>query len=82
MDPTVKKIYRRIAKEYGLTESQIKEIVEHQFLFVKGIMREGVKDLPETFKGVQLTYLGKIAVRSYKLEEYKIKAQWRNKKKN
>jgi hypothetical protein len=74
MDPTIKKVYRRIAKEYGVSEQQVKEVVEHQFLFVKGIMRKGIKNFPETFKGVQLTYLGKFAVRKYKVEEYKRKS--------
>jgi nucleoid DNA-binding protein len=71
---TLKEIYKEVAKEHGLTETEVEEIVSAQFLFVRETMREGEKNKPDTFKAIQLTHLGKFAIRKHKLEEFKKKA--------
>ena len=73
MNPVVKRIYQKIASDHNLSVAQVKEIVEQQFEFVRKVMAEGEKNKPETFKTIQLTHLGKFAVRKYKLEEFKKK---------
>lgn len=78
MNPTVSKLYKEIAKKHGITPTQVKEIVESQFKFVKDTMASGIKNVPESFKSIQLTNLGKFAVRTHKLEEYKRKAERRS----
>lgn len=81
MNPTIKKIYREISLELGISEKKVEEIVENQFLFVKDTMKKGIKNNPESFKNVQLTHLGKFAVRQYKLKEYQ-KMHERSKRKD
>ena len=70
----LKRIYKELASKHGLTEQQVEEIVVAQFMFVKKTMAEGVKNEVDSFKNIQLTHLGKFAVRRYKIEEYKNKA--------
>ena len=70
---TTKGIYKSIAKQANLTVAQVEEIVQSQFAFVTQTMAEGVKNNPDTFKSIQLTHLGKFAVRKHKLEDYKEK---------
>ena len=74
MNKTLKTLYRDIAKKLDLTEEQVIEAVDKQFLFVRKTMGEGIKNQPETFKNIQLTHIGKFATRDYKLKEYKRKA--------
>tara|TARA_R110002126_G_scaffold127296_1_gene269506 strand:- start:21536 stop:21760 length:225 start_codon:yes stop_codon:yes gene_type:complete len=70
----LKDIYKVIAGKNNLTVKQVEEIAISQFMLIKKTMVEGVKNKPETFKSLQLTHLGKFAIRKYKLEEYKRKA--------
>ena len=77
MHLTTKSIYKKIANQSNLTVAQVEDIVNSQFSFITGIMAEGIKNQPETFKSIQLTHLGKFAVRKHKLEEYKKKADGR-----
>lgn len=74
LNPTLKKIYTEVAEKHGITIKEVEEIVTSQFMLVRKVMNEGIKNEPESFKSVQLTHLGKFAVRKYKLEEYKRKA--------
>lgn len=76
MNPLMKKIYQQIEKEfntssYSPSTGLIEKIVNSQFKFVKDTMATGEKNKPETFKTIQLTHLGKFAVRKKKLEFYK-----------
>jgi len=73
LNQTVRQIYKDIANEYGKTVKEVEEIVVAQFMFVRKTMYEGEKNKPETFKSIQLTHLGKFAIRKYKLEEWKKK---------
>ena len=73
----LKDIYKAIAEKNNLTVKQVEEIAVSQFMLIKKTMLEGVKNKPETFKSVQVTHFGKFAVRKYKLEEYKRKADER-----
>lgn len=73
LNQTVKQIYKDIANEYGKTIKEVEEIVTAQFMFIRKTMHEGEKNNPETFKSIQLTHLGKFAIRKYKLEEWKKK---------
>jgi len=74
MNPRLKKIYKDISAKYDIPVSKVEEIVKHQFKFVSDVMAEGDKNKPETFKTIQLTHIGKFALREYKLKEYKQKA--------
>jgi len=74
MNNKLKDIYTTIANKHGVTVRQAEEMAVSQMMFVKKVMAEGVKNKPETFKSVQVTHLGKFAVRKYKLEDYKRKA--------
>tara|TARA_R110000822_G_scaffold296377_1_gene418801 strand:+ start:306 stop:563 length:258 start_codon:yes stop_codon:yes gene_type:complete len=77
MNLKIKSIYYEIEKEYGISFKQVKDIVENQFKFVKKTMAEGIKNNPKSFKNIQITHLGKFAVRKYKLEEYARKEEGR-----
>lgn len=70
MTPAIKVIYQRIADKHGCTVEQVEEMVVSQFLFVKKVMAQGIKNDVDSFKSIQLTHLGKFAVRKYKIEEY------------
>jgi nucleoid DNA-binding protein len=74
MNPILKKVYKDIGIKYGLTTSEVEKIVRHQFSFVRQVMAQGEKNNPDTFKTIQLTHLGKFAVREYKLKEFQKKA--------
>lgn len=74
MNPALKKLYKDIANRYGLSILEVEKIVKHQFGFVREVMAQGEKNNPDTFKTVQLTHLGKFAVREYKLKEFQQKA--------
>jgi len=80
MNPIMKKIYQEIAEEfktssYSPSTGLIEKIVNSQFKFVKDIMATGEKNRPETFKTIQLTHLGKFAVRKKKIEFYRKKVE-------
>ena len=53
----------------------VEKIVNSQFKFVKDTMATGEKNRPETFKTIQLTHLGKFAVRKKKIEFYRKKVE-------
>jgi len=74
MNPILKKVYTEIGNKYGLTIKEVESVVKHQFSFIRDVMAKGEKDKPETFKTIQITHLGKFAVREYKLKEYQKKA--------
>ena len=80
MNPRLKKIYKDISARYDIPVDKVEEVVKHQFKFVSDVMAEGDKNKPETFKTVQLTHIGKFALRDYKLKEYKEKADGRRTK--
>jgi nucleoid DNA-binding protein len=67
----MKKVFQEIADELQISPGLIEKIVNSQFKFVKDTMATGEKNKPETFKTIQLTHLGKLAVRKKKLEFYK-----------
>ena len=74
MNPIMKKVFQEIAKELnGPSSGLIEKIVNSQFKFVKDTMATGEKNRPETFKTIQLTHLGKFAVRKRKIEFYRKK---------
>jgi nucleoid DNA-binding protein len=70
VDPVIKNIYKQIAEETGLDIKQIQEIVKSQFQFVRDIMASASKNDPDSFKTINITHLGKFAIREYKVEEY------------
>jgi nucleoid DNA-binding protein len=74
MNPILKKVYKDIANKHGLTIEEVEQVVKHQFGFVREVMAKGEKNNPDTFKTIQLTHLGKFAVREYKLKEFQKKA--------
>jgi len=53
----------------------VEKVVNSQFKFVKDVMANGEKNRPDTFKTIQLTHLGKFAVRKSKIEYYKRKVK-------
>lgn len=71
---TLRDIYKLVAEKNGVSIEEVEEIVTAQFMLVRKTMNEGIKNEPESFKGIQLTHLGKFAVRTSKLEEFKNKA--------
>ena len=71
----MKKIYDEIAQELNVPSYLIEKVVNSQFEFVKNVMATGEKNKPETFKTIQLTHLGKFAVRKKKIEFYKRKVE-------
>ncbi len=73
--PIMKKIYQEIANELQISPGLVEKIVNSQFKFVKDTMATGEKNRPETFKTIQLTHLGKFAVRQKKLEFYQKKVK-------
>jgi nucleoid DNA-binding protein len=79
MNPNIKNIYQKIAKKHDLSFEQVKEIVDMQFLFVKEVMAEGKPNNPDSYKTIQLTHIGKFAIREHKLKEYKNKANEKGK---
>lgn len=72
-NPLIKKIFKKISEELQISSGVIEKIVNSQFKFVKDTMATGEKNRPETFKTIQLTHLGKFAVRKKKIEFYKKK---------
>ena len=70
MGPTALKIIKEIALKERLPVETVKKVVELQFHFVRKIMAEGEKGNPETFKTIQLTHLGKFALREKMLKNY------------
>jgi len=73
--PIMKKVYQEIAKELEISPGLVEKVVNSQFKFVKDIMATGEKNRPETFKTIQLTHLGKFAVRKKKIEFYRKKVE-------
>ena len=71
----MKKVYQEIAKELEISPGLVEKIVNSQFKFVKDTMATGEKNRPETFKTIQLTHLGKFAVRKKKIEFYRKKVE-------
>ncbi len=71
----MKKIYDEIAQELNVPSYLVEKVVNSQFEFVKNVMAKGEKNKPETFKTIQLTHLGKFAVRKKKIEFYKRKVE-------
>lgn len=74
MNPRLKKIYKDISARYDIPVDKVEEVVRHQFKFVSDVMAKGNKNKPETFKTIQLTHIGKFALREYKLKEFQKKA--------
>jgi nucleoid DNA-binding protein len=70
MSPTLKRIYKQISQNTGLSMEMVEEIVRSQFQFVKDIMASGEKNDPESFKTINVTHLGKFAIREFKVMEY------------
>lgn len=73
--PILKKVYQEIANELDIPLSLVEKVVNSQFKFVKDVMANGEKNRPDTFKTIQLTHLGKFAVRKSKVEYYKRKVE-------
>lgn len=68
---TIQKVFQKVAKEQGLSIELVTKIVNSQFKFVKDTMALGEKNRPETFKTIQVTHLGKFAVRKKKIEAFR-----------
>ena len=68
---TIQKVVQKIAKEQGISIDIVTKIVNSQFKFVKDTMALGEKNRPETFKTIQVTHLGKFAVRKKKIEQFR-----------
>ena len=73
VSPTIKEICKEIARNNNLPVDVVENIITSQFKFVKDTMAKGEKDKPGTFKTIQITHLGKFAIRKKKLEYYKNK---------
>jgi nucleoid DNA-binding protein len=71
--PQTRRIYEEVARELNLPMDLVEKVLDSQFKFVKEVMAQGEKNKPETFKTIQLTHLGKFAVRKRKIEYYKRK---------
>ena len=69
--PQTRRLYEAVAKELNLPMDLVEKVLDSQFKFVKEVMAQGEKNKPETFKTIQLTHLGKFAVRKRKMEYYK-----------
>ncbi len=71
--PKTREIYEEVAKDLNLPMYLVEKVINSQFRFVKEIMAQGQKNMPESFKTMQLTHLGKFAIRKRKIEYYKNK---------
>ena len=63
-------IEREIADELGLPLDVVKEIVKSQFSFVADIIKNCDRTDPETFKNINIQYLGKFAVKETRRRYY------------
>lgn len=59
------KIYKKIAREEGLATSEVKEIIRHQFKFVKKVMARG------NYNSVRLPKFGIFNVKESRLKNIK-----------
>lgn len=63
--------YKRIADKYDLTEKQVKEIYESQFIFAREVFKLGIKNDPDSFKNLNFIKLGKLYAKKGIVEKYK-----------
>lgn len=71
MNIVLKQLINDIHHKYGIPKKVIEKVVNNQFLFVKEAMAEGEKNDVDSFRNINLTHLGKFAVREYLLKKYK-----------
>ena len=71
MSPSLRKLIKEISLSYNIPIKVVEEVVEDQFLFVREMMANGIKNEPDSFKSVNLTHLGKFSTRDYILQQYK-----------
>lgn len=69
--------YKRLAKKYNLTEKQVKEIFESQFVFSRQAMKEGIHNDVDSFKNINFIKLGKIYVKKGVIERYRKVAEYK-----
>ena len=71
------KIYREVAKEMGISATQVKQVASTQFLLLRDSMKE------KRLKDVRMQYLGVFKVKPYRLrylsqEAKELIKQWTN----
>ena len=71
MSPSLKKLIKEISFTHNIPIKVVEKVVEAQFLFVKETMANGIKNVPESFKSINLTHLGKFSTRDYVLKQFK-----------
>lgn len=59
----IKDIMKQLAKEHGLTEDQVREIVFSPFGLLKKSMKGATKNEASTFKNIRIMNLGLFAVK-------------------
>jgi nucleoid DNA-binding protein len=65
MNIVLKQLINDIHHKYGIPKKVIEKVVNNQFLCVKEAMAEGEKNDVDSFRNINLTHLGKFAVREY-----------------
>jgi CRISPR/Cas system type I-B associated protein Csh2 (Cas7 group RAMP superfamily) len=70
VNPVLKKIYKKIAEDTGVSLETVEAVIRSQFQFVRDTMASAQKNDPSSFKVINVTHLGKFAVREFKVEEY------------
>jgi len=71
MQPEIKKLIKELAERHGMPVDQVEKLIRSQFILVRGAMREGIKNKPETFKNVRLIKLGIFGVKPWRIEKVK-----------
>lgn len=71
MNIVLKQLVNDIHHKYGIPKKVIEKVINNQFLFVREAMAEGEKNDIKSFRNINLTHLGKFAVREHLLKKYK-----------
>jgi replication initiation and membrane attachment protein DnaB len=66
-NPKVKDIIKKLAAKYNLSNQQIFDIVDSQFMAARQAIREGKMDDVHSFKNIQFIHIGKIVMSKTKL---------------
>ena len=64
----LKKLIHRISLETMLPDSVVEDIVKSQFDFIRSIMSSGDMQDPDSFKNINIKYLGKLFVKKSRIE--------------
>lgn len=74
----LKKILKDISKETGISVEEVEDVVLSQFKFIRDTISSGNPDEPESFKNINVAYLGKFVIRDYKVKELNEKRKRRD----